>query len=482
MRREGYAIVGGMLAATPRGAGVRLGKSAVAHPYWLAYLLALAVAASLAMIQPGPPYLQYGVAQGGVINRVWYGNDEANHLDLVAQYANGVYPRVDTLLRPETVVTIKSAGFEVPAFVAMPPNMSPAAERTWLQQHYSQLSYEAVQPPLFYLAAVPAWWAGQWVGGPLGSLRAVRLFNALILALLAPLGLGLMRQLMPGKSGVEWAVVALTALMPGYILNGSHVTNDNLAAVIGGAALLLMARRVQQGWSRWSVFWAGLLVGLATLSKLTAAGLVIALVVAVLASRQSSTWRKRGWQLGLAGVGGLIPVLPWLLLNKLLLGDFTQQAAASLLQEKLYGESPVSLGYFLAEWVGAFASFWTGIVTVPTKPMLVELGVMAGLGVFSVLGLVRLARKGEQSERRVLLICVAAVLGQLIVTVLAAASIQSGSFIGRYSYPALAAILCLLAAGLWRELPARRAKVTSVGVYAVASAFFVVVQVLGLNV
>jgi len=103
----------------------------------------------------------------------------------------------------------------------------------WIRRHGWQFSYEAFQPPLYYLTALPAWLAGRAVGGPIGAVYAVRIFDAVLAALLAPMAMLIALRIWPARNAAGWSAAALTALLPGVALNLTSVTNDVLVSVLG---------------------------------------------------------------------------------------------------------------------------------------------------------------------------------------------------------------------------------------------------------
>src|SRR5579859_666157 len=125
------------------------------------YLVALVPAMAMAAIQP-----------------VWSRVDEPQHADVLAQYAHGVIPIEGvTKLRPEIVAVDQATGVyrwypagtgpaptetDPQAFVPPPPSASAAAKQAWMGRHLWGFSYEAMQPPLYYLLAEPS---GCWALG-----------------------------------------------------------------------------------------------------------------------------------------------------------------------------------------------------------------------------------------------------------------------------------------------------------------------------
>ena len=182
---------------------------------------------------------------------VWSRVDEAAHYDVIAQYAAGVYPHDSvTTIRPETLEVMQRTGvygFVVdnsyqhpdPGFQAMPSGLTDAQHVLWIRRHGWQYSYEAFQPPLYYALALPAWEVGDALGGALGALYAVRIFGALLAALLAPLAMLIALRLSPATPGAGWGAAVLTAAMPGVDANLTSVTNDVLVAVLGAVALVV---------------------------------------------------------------------------------------------------------------------------------------------------------------------------------------------------------------------------------------------------
>lgn len=142
----------------------------------LTYLLALIPAVFLSVAQPA-----------------WTRTDEAAHFDYVAQLAHANWPVVArTTIRPETLrITVSTGVYRWDSYYSPPPDvaeasigpaptdLTPIARAVWAQRHLWIYSYEALQPPAYYLAAVPVWWVGFAVGGDFGSLVTLRFVNAL---------------------------------------------------------------------------------------------------------------------------------------------------------------------------------------------------------------------------------------------------------------------------------------------------------------
>src|SRR5258708_12688023 len=117
--------------------------------------------------------------------------------------------------------------------------MSVRGSAGWMSRHLWQLSVESAQPPGYYVAMVPVWWAADKLGGTLAAVYVMRIVNALLIALLAPMAFVVATRLSPGRTEVAVLAALFAALLPGLTLNGTRVSNDGLAAVLGGLTTLL---------------------------------------------------------------------------------------------------------------------------------------------------------------------------------------------------------------------------------------------------
>jgi len=201
---------------TLSGLDRRLQQRAERHEVGLTSVRALAAAYAIGLV----PALAVALGQP-----VWSRVDEAAHYDVIAQYAAGVYPHDSvTTIRPETLQVMQQTGvygfvvdnsYQRPdaGFQAMPSGLSDAEHVVWIRRHGWQYSYEAFQPPLYYALALPAWKIGDRLGGALGALYGVRIFDALLAALLAPLAMLIALRLWPANPGAGWGAAVLTAAM-----------------------------------------------------------------------------------------------------------------------------------------------------------------------------------------------------------------------------------------------------------------------------
>lgn len=430
----------------PRSAGrVRL------EWLWLAgiYAAALLPAGLMAVTQP-----------------VWSRVDESQHADVLAQYGHGVWPvEGRTVLQPEVTAVDAATGvyrWYLPGAGPVPGDTDPAAfspplaragelaGRIWVIRHLWGYSYEAMQPPLYYLLAEPAWRLGSDGGGVWGGIFAARLWSAAIAALLAPLTALLVLALRPGGRREALLGAGLAALLPGFVLNATQVTNDGLAAVLGAALTLVAVRGARDGWSPGRGLVAGLLLGAAALTKLTAVSLAPLLALALLWPDRRSPWRRIS-AAAVATLGCLAVVAPWLALNLHIYGQPVPTRATRALLGAVFLPPEHGLRYLLRSLKNVLAAFWVGepYTVMPFTRQLAWLSFLwmavaaAGLG---------LAWWRRRAGRLVWLLGLGVLGGVAWTLATPYLSGIGGLMPGRYLYPDAAAALALVVLGT-AELP-----------------------------
>ncbi len=442
----------------------------------LVYLVALVPALLMAALQP-----------------VWSRVDETQHADVLAQYAHGTFPIEGvTMLRPEIVAVDDETGFyrwyppgtgPVPgetdpqSFVSPPATASAAAKQAWTQRHLWGYSYEAMQPPLYYMLAEPDWMLGARFGA-LGAIYAARIFSALIAALLAPLVYLLALTIRPGAERMALIAAGLAALLPGYVLNATQVTNDGLAAVAGAALTLIAVKGARDGWSRSLAAACGVVLGAAALTKLTTVGLVPLVAVAFLwPNPQPLRWRV-AYGAAAAAIAAVI-VAPWLLFNVHTYGQPVPSHSTRALLGAVFAPPTATAGYLRASARDALDEFVAGepFAIIPITRPLVWLA--EGTVLLAAIGL-WISRKRLRLEWLLLLGGTAEFLWVLATPYLSGIG---GLMPGRYLYPAAAAALVLVAAGI-DALPLLLVRVTTVagGAAALLSLALLVTSQFGLEI
>jgi hypothetical protein len=179
------------------------------------------------------------VVLGGVTAfrfHIWADVDErAHYVNVQAIAESGRYPRQPDLVSAD-VQAITDGTY---------PRPSPNDPRS---QGLAGRSYEAVQPPLYYLLAAPAFLV------PVDYRQKVlvlRLFDlALLVATLALAG-ALCREVLGSRWRAGYAAVLATMLWPGVLVRMITISNDVLALPAG----LLVALLAMRAWKRRSPGW-----------------------------------------------------------------------------------------------------------------------------------------------------------------------------------------------------------------------------------
>jgi len=418
---------------------------------------------------------------------VWSRIDEAQHTDFIIQLSHGVYPLADrTVIDPETLRVMQSTGvyrFEGPGSyptpdasdIGPPPQgMTARDNAVWMSRHLWQLSYESAQTPGYYALMVPVWWIADRLGGTMTAIYVLRIINALLVALLAPMAIVVATRLAPGRTDVAVLAALFAILLPGLDLNATRVGNDALAAVLGAAAIVMSVRWAGGAWSVRRALLLGLVLGAGVLVKLTLLGLAPAVAAAIL-------WPARGPSLsrrvGLLMVTGLVVAAClgiWFALNLHLYGVPLPSARTN----RLSIVPPMSFDLRYVPFSMAFfvVSYWSGepLGALPYAAGFVVLGSLVTL--IAVAGLIKRWNLGGPG-----LVGIVAIAGMLAVALLlpATAAFQFAGP-GRYEYPALPAVAALTAMGVTALLARASAWRSLAGLYGVGAAAILTGGALGL--
>jgi hypothetical protein len=273
--------------------------------------------------------------------RVWADIDERPHYDYVQKLVEEHrIPRPTDLVSPE-VQAITDRTWPRPS------GTDPAA------LGLNGQSFEAIQPPLTYIAAAPAFAA---VGDHRDKVYALRVWGALLLAVTVLLLWRFARQLAEPPGALVGFSAALTVLLlPGVVVRSATFGNTPLELALSTACLIALWRADRTGRTRALVV-AAVLLGLCLLTKLTLLPLVPLLVLVLARTARSGPDRRR-WAL-LA-----VPVLllaPWLVMNVVRYGSPTVDiegggGAAGPLQA-------AGLGERVGELPGLLERFADGVV------------------------------------------------------------------------------------------------------------------------
>lgn len=418
-----------------------------------------------------------------VAQPVWSRIDEAQHADFIVQLSHGVYPIVDrTTVARETLELMKKSGiyrglakgtYPVPDLsdIGPPPDgMSTTANAAWMKRHLWQLSFEAGQTPGYYVLMVPFWWVADKLAGPLGGVYTLRVINALLIALLAPMAVFVASRLWPGRVEVIAVTAVFAILLPGLALNGTRVSNDTLAAVLGGLAIVLSLQWMGQPWPWHRVMLLGAVLGAGVLVKLTLVALAPALVLAMLWPDGVSSLARRLYRPVLAGLMTLLGVLPWLLINLRLYGSVTPGWHAARLADA--PPSTFSFDFIPFDLAIFDLTYWSG-EPIGVLPLTVPFAILGGLvSLMALAAVLRIFREHVNGIG----------YGPLWVASLAAGGMAAVSLLlpvaagfqfagpGRYAYTALPAGAALCAIGLYRILRPALARRAVIALYSVTAA------------
>ena len=437
------------------------------HALVFAYAAAVIPAVLMAVTQP-----------------VWSVVDEAQHFDFIVQLGHGVYPIGDqTIIQPDTLQVMRSTGvfraFYLPGTYPTPdltdigpppPSLSVRANAAWMHRHQWQLSHESVQTPGYYVSMVPVWWTADRLGGPFAAIYALRIVNALILAALAPMAVVVARALAPARPAIVAMSALFAILLPGLDLNGTRVSNDSLAAVIGGIVVLLSVRWAGDGWTWRRAAVMGAILGLGLLVKLTLIGLVPAIALSALWAGGSRRFANLA-RVSLSGAIAFLCLVPWFLLNLQHYGGLTPGWHSGRLSDALPG--PLTPAFVPLDIAVFHLTYWTGEPwgALPLAGLMVVLGGLIVLTVPAGVAAWLRSRSGDVPYAR-LAVAITSVAGLTAVALLLPATVGF-EFVGpgRYAYPALPAAAVLCAIGVLfvlRNVFARRALATVYAVLAVA--------------
>jgi hypothetical protein len=413
---------------------------------------------------------------------VWSRIDEAQHTDFIVQLSHGTYPIADaTLISPEVLGIMKSTGVyrgdpvgtypapDLADFGLPPQGMSDTARAAWMSRHRWQLSFESVQTPGYYLVMVPVWWLADHAGGPLAAVYAIRLIGALLIASLAPMAVSVARVLSPTRPEIAVVAALFAILLPGLDLNGTRVSNDALATVLGGLVVLLAVRWAGTPWSWRRAVLVGLLLGAGLMVKLTLGGLLPAVALAAVWPGNGTALRHRLAVALLACAIALACLAPWFLINMNLYGVVSPGTRAAQLSDAI----PSALtAAFIPFDVAVFnVTYWSGepFGALPLALGFSLLGALIALMALS--GVIRMVRvRSLPISAGPLWVGIVAVGGMAAVTLLLPATAgYEFAGPGRYAYPALPAAAALTAVGIAVVLTQVRARRAVAGLYAVAS-------------
>lgn len=313
-------------------------------------------------------------------------------------------------------------------------------------------SYEAYQPPLYYLFLVPF-----YVLGPapiLSKLFFLRLAGVLFSGFTLLIIWRSSRLLFPGQVWIAVAATLFTALLPERAISVAQLNNDILLEVFCAAVFGLLAAMTVQGFTRRNILLTGFMLGLAILTKLSALTLVPIVIFAwgIIAFHRQQPWQSTLKQiLAILGIVALC-ACPLFVRNIVLYGDlmgintFLAQTD-DLVKGTLFQRLEMGLlDLFRNSWI----ILWDGmaVVTKPSATLLYVLLAVTTLFIILTLFTAWL-RKDKLLSQNVVEISVPAIT---LVSVSVLVSYIQGLFPtvqGRFLLPVMVPTAWLIGSGLW---------------------------------
>jgi Dolichyl-phosphate-mannose-protein mannosyltransferase len=220
---------------------------------------------------------------------------------------------------------------------------------------FGNQSYEAFQPPLYYLVMAIPWDVAKAVGGARAAVDVLRLLDVLLLAVAVRLLWALARRVAPSRETalVAFAFALTYVLWPGVVFRNVTVSNVTLEVPLTTAALLAMWVAFDEGSAR-ALILAGGLCGLGWLCRLPFPVVVMLPLVA---------WRFRRSAPLAALVAVALPVVlisPWLIDNVSRYHALTAAATVHKMQDAFF--NPGGRPYGLSRMLHDSKNMLTGLL------------------------------------------------------------------------------------------------------------------------
>lgn len=368
-----------------------------------------------------------GVSAGKV--QKWSPIDEAAHYDFVQHIAeDGRLPVMGNPNHPEVRAIFFGTYPQPAADLPYPPLVN--------------RSYEAFQPPLYYLLAAPAFLTRS---DHFDKIAAVRWFDVLLLFVAVGMTALLARAMLGARWLLGLAAGLCVLLLPGVVVRGVTISPQALEIVCFTALMAVLWRIAQGGGRRW-VLATGALLGALALTKITLVYVVpLWLVVCGL-----DLVRRRDFVAPIGAVAiACVLLAPWLIFNHSNYGSLTGNEQGQDLQRYMVNPTNRDLGigeawkYLRAmpndllpgEFSGQFDVGWIKVA------LLVLVAVL-------VLGWLAALVRGNAEQRRMLLFVGLPVLCGLVLLAFSMMSSDWPILRGRYLYAALPAFAVGLAAAV----------------------------------
>jgi len=195
------------------------------------------------------------------------------------------------------------------------------------------MDWEYHQPPVYYLMSLPIYRLADQLLTPehqqFFPVRALRFFSILCWAGTVILTLKILGKLRATDQFTQTFVVCMVCLLPTYTFLSASINNDNLVIAIGSMILYFLSLHQR---TYHSLVIAGILTGIALLTKLSA-GLYVVAIFGVLAARfveKKLTFTRASTLFCLALIPATLIFTPWGLRNLFVYGSFNPEPVVNV--------------------------------------------------------------------------------------------------------------------------------------------------------
>ncbi len=237
--------------------------------------------------------------------------------------------------------------------------------------------------------------------GAVLAIHLARLVSVLMGALAVYFTYRLTLEIFPERKFLAASAGAVVGFVPQFLFVSSAVSNDSTIVALSALSLWLMARVLTVDGRRKtdaqfpssvlglrSVIALGIATGLASLAKVSGAGLVV-LAATVLVYVYRRDWKKLVSQFIIFGAVVFIVAGWWYLRNLFLYGELTGTA----MMTRIFGgrETPLTAAQLLTQLREVWETFWVGFGWGNVRAQPVVYAFIAAVALISMVGLVRLS-------------------------------------------------------------------------------------------
>ncbi len=252
------------------------------------------------------------------------------------------------------------------------------------------------------------------------------------------------------KRDVACVAMFITASIPSFVAAHAGVNNDALVIMLYSAGVLWLIKTWQAAHiSRWQMVFISLIIAGAALAKLTGLSLLGVVVLVLMAG----VWRGRFSLRQVVGTVACIVLIVgvlvgwWYVRNLMLYGDFFALSATQSLWGRDF-DIATEQASLLDETVRLARSFWL-MIGYRHQPLLASDSFLAyGLLLILLGGLGAVYRMARKQHSAIIVICLL-VCGVVLLSLVVGTRDVDISY-GRILFPALSALMALVALGLWR--------------------------------